>query len=344
MVTGRVPLPRPGGKLPEPVVCPGQFVFAAASLAGGQRFGERDAYPGRIFFVKAGQSGGLRAARARFNRQVRGLVKELDIDTDRKRVKSDVSRIAAWMSGQKGPSLRIVDDLPPQTDAATIGKFTVSSGQVRTLFTARIAPGGVREIPLTGLDTPDALAVLRSSRAIDGPAERFAAETIVGILGGHPRALSDVAVEQLLDTEGLQSYQDYAQRLTARGPDISIISQISDFMGTLNREDRVVIMLARFLGSDPLPAPLVSAVLAAADSSQRRASQLAISALKRLQHRGLAVHQAQGWRIHPLAIAADMRRGAPPYSEAWLADAVSRLAAESSPADGRNARAPEPAH
>jgi len=291
------------------------------ATAYGWLFGS--AYPGGVFRVTAGAAGGVAAARDRFASGVRQIAGHLRIATSGESAEGVIDLVAENLAGQPGPSLWIVDDLPGEVDATTLGQFVIPDRSARTLFTARSWSGSsAQEIPLRGVSEADGLAILQSARPF-GAQDRAAAALVVDRLGGHPLALSIVAA-QLRDAQGLISYQEYGRTLTGDTSLTGIVAAIGQSMSGLQPADRLIVLLAGLAGGVPLPAALTGAVLGAADPPLHASASEVSEALSRLCRGGFASRDGRAWRIHPLVAEAAARAGPPPAGPGTVAALAAR--------------------
>jgi tetratricopeptide (TPR) repeat protein len=292
------------------------------SLARAYGWLFRDAYPGGIFQVSLGGPGNIAAARVRFRDGVRKIAGHLSCDTGGASPEQVMDLVADHLDGQPGPSLWIVDDLPAEITGGTRRQFVLPARDARTIYTSASALAGIAEVTLGGLSETDGLAVL--SRGLAGIQEDLpAARRIVTRLGGHPLALASAA-EYLRDSAGPDALAGYLRRLDARGPDERILAAIDQVTAVFTADDRTTVVLAGVLGSVPMPARLVGAVLAGLGRTHASADEAATAALGRLRRAGCAVCVAGAWRIHPLVVESVTRVGSPPVPAGPVASATAR--------------------
>lgn len=296
-------------------------------------FGE--AHPGGVHWISVGGPGGIGAARRRFDDQLRDLAETVGIPV---REASD-ARIrllfGAYLDRQGLPCLWIIDDLPADATLDGLAAFLLPSRFARHACTTRrggIGPD-VARVPLDGLDGPDALRLLDGFREVTDT-DRDAATTVIARLGGHPLALR-AAGAVLEDQHGRMSYGDYAVTLNRSGTGDTVLAAIQASMAALSERARVIVSLAGVLA----PAAVPVALLAAAEADLGAGlPPAATDPLRELARHGAASRIDETWLIHPLAIDAVARLGAPVVPINRIAAAAARalagLMAATGPAAG----------
>jgi tetratricopeptide (TPR) repeat protein len=95
---------------------------------------------------------------------------------------------------------------------------------------------------------------------------------------------------------------------------------VAQSLRMLDPDERIIVDLAGVLGSQPLPAQLIEAVLSAVAEPPADAGR----ALDRLEMLALARRDATSWYVHPLISDAARRAGPPPVSAETLTVAAAR--------------------
>ena len=299
-------------------VIAGMAGMGKTSLAHAYAWKFSAGYPGGVYLSVLTGASDFEAAAARQAEEVRLIARSIGIpvngaDPDQVRV-----LMGEHIDRQPGPSLWIVDDLPPGLDPRILHRLVIPARRVRTIFTSRDAGYGAQAglVSLRGLTPADAAAVLQKARAMETPADRDAALVIAERLGGHPLALS-FAAAGLRNRQGLRSYADYAKTLE---PGHDVLNLVAQSLRMLDPAERIIVDLAGVLGSQALPAQLVDAVLSAVVGSSADAGR----ALDRLEQLALARRDAMSWYVHPLISDAARRAGPPSVSAETLTVAAAR--------------------
>jgi tetratricopeptide (TPR) repeat protein len=272
------------------------------------------AYPGGVYLTSLTGASDFQAAIVRQAEEFRGLAYSIGVPvagTDRRHLPV---LLGEHLDSRPGPSLWIVDDLPPGLDPRILHELVIPARNVRTIFTSRDAAyrDQATLIQLDGLLPDDGAALLTSARAADGLDEQRAARRIAERLGGHPLALT-VTAANLRNRHGVQSYAEYAATLD---PGHDVLSLIGQSVGLLGPDERIIVEFAGSLDSQPLPADLIEMVLSAVAGSTEQLFN-AGQALDRLDTLGLARRDGAWWHIHPLVSDAARRIG--PAPAAWPA-------------------------
>jgi hypothetical protein len=152
-----------------------------------------------------------------------------------------------YLDSRPGPSLWIVDDLPPGLDHRILHRLVIPARRVRTIFTSRDAgyQDAAALVPLVGLLPADGAALLTATRAADNLGEQNAVRDITERVGGHPLALT-LAAAILRNRHGLQGYAEYAATLA---PGDEVLSVVGQSVGMLDPAERTVVELAGLFGS-----------------------------------------------------------------------------------------------
>lgn len=301
-------------------VVAGMAGIGKTSLAHAYAWHFGAAYPGGVYLTILTGARDSEAAVAQQAEEVRLIAHSIDLpvngsDRDQMRV-----LMGEHLDSQPGPSLWIVDDLPPGLDRQILHQLVIPARRVRMLFTSRDANYGTLAglISLDGLTVADGESFLKRARAIEGPGDREAARLITERLGGHPLALT-FAASNLRNRHGLRSYVEYAATLE---PGHDVRSLVGQSLRMLDPDERMIVELAGVLGSQPLPAQLIGVVLSAVTGAGQPAD--AGRALDRLEMLALARRDATWWYIHPLISDAARHAGPPPVSPEALTFAAAR--------------------
>ena len=330
----RRPLTQPASSDPV-VMVTGMGGIGKTSLVRAYAWFFGQAHRGGVYWISVGGPGGIDAARQRLGDQLRALAEAVGIPV---REASDARirlLVAAYLDQQGLPCLWIIDDLPADATLDGLAGFLVPSRFAGHAFTTRRAGTGadVARVALDGLGSADAMHLLSSSRAMTD-ADREAAATVVTRLGGHPLALR-AAGAVLEDQHGRMSYRDYAATLTGRGVDETVLAVIEASISALSARSRLIISLGGLLAPAAVPAALIAAVEAAAGAGLPPATT---DPLQELARHGAASRIDETWLIHPLAIDAAARLGAPVVALTRIATAAARalagLLTEADPAAG----------
>ncbi len=299
-------------------VIAGMAGIGKTSLAQAYGWSFGASYPGGIYVTVLTGASDFEAAAAQQAAEIRLIAHSVVLpvngaDPDQVRV-----LMGEHIDRQPGPSLWIVDDLPPGLDPRILHRLVIPARRVRTIFTSRDAGYGTQAglVTLDGLTPADAMAVLKKARVMETSADRDAARLIAERLGGHPLALSFVAAD-LRNRQGLRSYTDYAASLE---PGHDVLSMVAESLRTLDPGQRIVIDLAGVLGSQPMPAQLIEAVLSAVAEPGTDTGL----ALDRLETLALARRSGMSWYVHPLISDAALRAGSSPVSAETLTAAAAR--------------------
>lgn len=284
------------------------------------RFGP--AYPGGVYRANLTGATDAQAAVAQHTEEIHrilaSLIGPLVNGSDREQMQV---LMGGHIDSQPGRSLWIIDDLPPGLDPQILHQLVIPARRVRTIFTSRDTSYGAQAVlvSLDGLTPADGEALLKASRPVAGTEDRDAARLITERLGGHPIALQ-VAAADLRNRQGLKSYAEYAATLA---PDHDVLSLIGESIGMLTPDERTIVELAGVLESQPLPAPLIEAVLSAVTDTAGPPAD-AGQALDRLETLALARREGTIWSIHPLVSDAARIAGPAPASPSALTFAAAR--------------------
>jgi hypothetical protein len=291
------------------------------------RFGA--AYPGGIVWLQG--TGDLGS-------QLGGLALRQQIDIAGKPPEMVAGLVQQHLAKLAKPYLWIVDDLPPQANAETVGQWRAPSGNGHTLVTTRSTQLGAlgKQHRLGFLPPPEALALL-SARQPPTPAEAPLAETIAERLGGHALALdvAGAAIPHLgyagfLDR--LQNPSRDALALAAKladalpgGHSPDIATTLLDSIDRLSPEGLLVLQTAALLAPAPIPTTLVDAVLAAlpngdADSGSLGRAAAAREALTETEPEAVSVHMLLSHTIrhHRPGPVAELRAALVARLRAWM--------------------------
>jgi hypothetical protein len=261
------------------------------------RFGA--AYPGGIVWLQG--TGDL-------GTQLGGLALRQQIDIAGKPPEMVAGLVQQHLAKLAKPYLWIVDDLPPQANAETVGQWRAPSGNGHTLITTRSTQLGAlgKHHRLGILPPPEALALL-TARQPPSEAEAPLAETIAERLGGHALALdvAGAAIPHLgyagfLDR--LKNPSRDALALAAKladalpgGHSPDIATTLLDSIDRLSPEGLLVLQTAALLAPAPIPTTLIDGVLAAlpngdADTGPLGRAAAAREALTETEPEALSVH------------------------------------------------------
>jgi tetratricopeptide (TPR) repeat protein len=296
----------------------GMAGMGKTSLAQAYAWSFGAVYPGGVYLSVLTGASDFETAAAQHAAEVRLIAHSIGLpvngaDHDQVRV-----LMGEYIDRQPGPSLWIVDDLPPGLDPRILHRLVIPARRVRTIFTSRDTGYGTQAdlVALDGLTPGDAVAVLKKARAMDTPADRGAALLIAERLGGHPLALSFAAAD-LRNRQGLRSYADYAATLE---PGHDVLSLVGQSLRMLDSDGRIIVDLAGVLGSQPMSAQLIEAVLSAVAGQGADAGLT----LDRLETLAFARRAGMLWYIHPLISDAARRAGSPPVSAETLTAAAAK--------------------
>ncbi|MFE2070599.1 tetratricopeptide repeat protein [Streptomyces sp. NPDC059467] len=283
-----------------------------------------------------------------------------DENTSRSSFEDDVRRLHRHLA-ERGPYLWVVEDVPEGISRAGFDALLAPTGNGRTLLTAGYELRGWvhpdRQLVLPPLERGASLALL-TSRWPAGRPQRVerrleelrsdrrqyaAARRTVAALGAHPLALAlaaclcgspdatgiaDFTALQKLVTDPDRDALALAEQLRPKLPTdhvTGVAATLSRSVTALPDEGRDVLLLSSVLGSAPLPAALVSMVLAEADGlSRAEADHRAHEGLRQtasghLSRRystttgDLSASVGPAWSIHPLVDQAVRRSGRRPH-------------------------------
>jgi tetratricopeptide (TPR) repeat protein len=302
-------------------VVAGMAGIGKSSLAYAYAWHFGAAYQGGVYLTSLTGTSDFQAAVAQQAEQVRELAYSIGVPvagTDRRHLPV---LMGDYIDSCPGSSLWIIDDLPSGLDPQVLHQLLVPGRRARTIFTSRDAGYGDQSalVPLDGLVPADGAALLTAARAAGDLDEQNAARHITERLGGHPLALS-VAAASLRNRHGVQSYAEYAATLE---PDHNVLTLVGQSVGLLSPDEQVIVELAGFLDSQPLPAELIEMVLSVVARPAGRPADAGL-ALDRLGMSGLARRDGTWWRIHPLVSDAARRAGPAPATWPALAFAAAR--------------------
>jgi tetratricopeptide (TPR) repeat protein len=291
------------------------------------RFGA--AYPGGVFWLRAYGSHDQsdlpgEELDARRHDEVRRLADLLGVQTGQLTPDQVTGAVAQRIQEADKPCLWVVDDLPEGLDAQQVRAWLAPHPLAATLFTTRSKAYGALAavIELDVLAEQDAVELLTSRRLPTSEDETQAAHGIVEALGLHALAV-DVAGAALATQQGLVSYADFRWNLAESDEDeLELVAELADALpngheasitrtllrsvNQLAEEGRDFLRLAASLAPTPIPAELIAAVLAQADT---------LDATQATRRAGHAVAQAAGLSLATKAAADD--EGA-----AWLVHAL----------------------
>lgn len=298
------------------------------------RFGA--AFPGGVF--RTTLSGATAAdALARYGDELRSVAValrlHLDDDADRAEV---AAAVADHIHTAGRTALWIIDDVPHGLGRDVLGQLLLPAGTVlRTIMIGREDMfGGVAPVVELGpMSTMDAVALLHRFRAPDDNSEDdLAAERIARRLGGHAFSLGLVAA-QLTDRQGLRSYADELDRLDS---DPAALDQATRLVGAafagLGDGQRLVLQVAALLAPAPVPAAVLSRIVAAARPGVNPADDLA--GLRTLQ---LASRTADRWQFHSIVLEAVRRQLTPVEAVEDLVGTAADLLLAETETDSRTA-------
>ena len=292
------------------------------------RFGA--AYPGGIFWLRAGSDRGAAAARDhseledRLNGQMRDLARGL-LGPERAAIlegmdAGDVQTVLRNEVAAGGPCLWIVDDLPSGLSADELRKWQ-GPAPAGTLITTRSAEyEGLPNVPIGQLAHHEALELLTMRARPQDAAEQAAAESIVDLLGHHALAI-DVAGAALR----YQSLGEFASGLTdvsedelqfaaelreelPTGDDRSIVATLARSIDLLADKGLDLLRLASLIATAPIDTALIRAALSGCDGLDERSTRrLAQEALDQAFALSLVDRVADdSWQVHAL-VARTMR-------------------------------------
>jgi tetratricopeptide (TPR) repeat protein len=287
-------------------VVAGMAGIGKTSLARAYAWQFGTAYPGGVYLTSLKGTSDFEGAVEQHGEEVRLLAHSVGLPV----VGVDNQRLPVLMGdyidGQPGPSLWIADDLPPGLAPQILHRLVIPARSIRTIFISRDAGYGAqaRAVPLHGLATADAEALLKAARAIEDPGGREAARLIAKRLGGHPMALK-LAASNLRNRRHLRSYAEYAATLET---DDDVLNLVGQSLSLLEPAERVIVELAGCLESQPLPTQLIEIVLTTVIDTPGQPADIGL-ALNRLETLGLARRDGPYWHIHPLISEAASHAG-----------------------------------
>ena len=292
------------------------------------RFGA--AYPGGIFWLRAGSDRGAAAARDHFeledrlNGQMRDLARGL-LGPERAAIlegmdAGDVQTVLRNEVAAGGPCLWIVDDLPSGLSADELREWQ-GPAPAGTLITTRSAEyEGLPNVPIGQLAHHEALELLTMRARPQDAAEQAAAESIVDLLGHHALAI-DVAGAALR----YQSLGEFASGLTdvsedelqfaaelreelPTGHDRSIAATLARSIDLLADKGLDLLRLASLIATAPIDTALIRAALSGCDGLDERSTRrLAQEAPDQACALSLVDRVADdSWQVHAL-VARTMR-------------------------------------
>jgi hypothetical protein len=291
------------------------------------RFGA--AYPGGIVWLQG--TGDL-------GTQLGGLALRQQIDIAGKPPEMVAGLVQQHLAALAKPYLWIVDDLPPQANAETVGQWRAPSGNGHTLITTRstqLAALG-KHHRLGFLPPPEALALL-TARQPPSEAEAPLAETIAERLGGHALALdvAGAAIPHLGYAGFLDRLQNPSRDALALAAKLSdalpgghspdIATTLLDSIDRLSPEGLLVLQTAALLAPAPIPTILIDDVLAAlpngdADTGPLGRAAAAREALTETEPQALSVHMLLSHTIrhHRPGPIAELRAALVARLRAWM--------------------------
>ncbi|MBY0430160.1 MAG: tetratricopeptide repeat protein, partial [Rhodospirillales bacterium] len=277
------------------------------------------AYPGGLFRLRAGMTGG----EAERNAQLAAIAQGLGLEVEGGGPTQVEERLAAWLRKMERPYLWIVDDLPAQADAALLAAWQAPSGNGHTLVTTpgqgltgrgtAVAPGR--------LGVTQAYALLTAARPPADGAEARTARRIVKALGGHALAVAvaaemvpDMGFGRLLAALGVPdaAVLAFAETLTGEvpsGAESGVAAILLMAVGRLDMATVDLLRLASLLADAPIPQDLIGEVFAAlAEDGEDAGHRRAQWTIARAVAQGLAQDRhGEMVRVHPLVLRA-MRR------------------------------------
>jgi len=267
------------------------------------------AFPGGVFRTAlSGASAG--DALARYAEEVRGIARALRLPHAGAGRVELTATVAHHLHSAGQPALWVIDDVPHGLDRGTLEQLLLPGGNVvRTIMIGRrdVFDGVAPVVELGAMTLEDSVAMLRRYREPDEDGEDdLAAERVARRLGGHPFSLG-LAAARLTDRQGLRSYAEHLDRIdrdpAALDPAIDLLG---DTVAGLADGARLVLHVAALLAPAPVPAALLTRIVAAARPNGDPADDLA--GLRRLQ---LAARTADQWQVHSIVLDA-VRRLEPP--------------------------------
>jgi hypothetical protein len=287
------------------------------------------AYPGGIVWLQG--TGDL-------GTQLGGLAQGLGVDIAGQTPAMVAGLVRRLMAGLAKPYLWIVDDLPPQANAETVGQWRAPSGNGHTLVTTRSTQLGAlgKQHRLGILPPPEALALL-TARQPPSEAEAPLAETIAERLGGHALALdvAGAAIPHLGYAGFLDRLQNPSRDALALAAKLSdalpgrhspdIATTLLDSIDRLSPEGLLVLQTAALLAPAPIPTKLIDDVLAAlpngdADTGPLGRAAAAREALTETEPEAVSVHMLLSHTIrhHRPGPVAELRAALVARLRAWM--------------------------
>ncbi|WP_258903204.1 toll/interleukin-1 receptor domain-containing protein [Actinokineospora sp. UTMC 2448] len=211
----------------------------------------------------------------------------------------------AWwdnrLANAGGPTLWVVDDVPPGLDADVLRQLIPSAPGVHTVLIGghefpREVAAPARVGPMTADNGHE---LFLSDRAAD-PDDADAIDDIVRGLGGHPQAIL-LAAAAADGRAGLWRLRERAAVLTADAARIEVVEQT---LRALGPTERTVLALAAVCAARPLPAPLIRDVVAALAPADLARLNAVLTGLERAN---LIDADGTAWRVHQVVREACLR-------------------------------------
>lgn len=302
-------------------------------------------HPGGVFLVRL--SGSDRrlpqdeaSVRTSFNEQLARIGHSLGLAAQhgvRARPSAWLDVIRGRLRDRKLPYLWIVDDVPSSVDRRLLEELYAPTGDGKTLITTRGRFGRLvsEEMELGGLDGWAGLKLLTGRRPPpEGDrAERRAARSLPGLLGGHPLGLTLAA--GLTTLPGFGGYAHLLGELDSTEPDVlelaahlrnelpagyalPFTAALLRSFQSLTEPGRELLAAAGVLGPDPIPLDLAAAIM---DRVRPSAAAGAADGLRHAHSRGLAEVRGDMFQVHALTGRA-VRVLAPGAARSRLRDAA----------------------
>ncbi len=263
------------------------------------------AFPGGVF--RLGLSGATAAeALTRYGDEMRKVAVALNLPHVAAAGRAELTAGVAHHLVTKGkPALWIIDGVPSAMARSALDQLLLPAGTVvRTILIGRqdMVGGGAPVVELGPMSPEDSVALLLQFREPDDDGDDLAAERVARRLGFHAMSLAVVGA-QLVDRQGLRSYADQLDRID-REPAVleSVVELVGEAFTELGAGVRLVLQVAALLGPVPVPAAILTRVVAAVRPDGDPADDLA--ELRRLQ---LATRTGDRWEFHAIVREASRR-------------------------------------